>query len=65
MVHIGGTRTDRDTDLTPRPADREKLLQHAYHTMPALKVKVLVVVAVAVVVAALVVALVVVVVGKR
>lgn len=37
MVHIGGTRTDNDTDLTPRPADRERILQHAYRTMPALK----------------------------
>jgi len=38
MVHIGGTRTDNDTDLKPRPADRERILQHAYRTMPALKV---------------------------
>jgi len=38
MVHIGGTRKDHDTDLTPRPADAEKILQHAYRTMPALKV---------------------------
>jgi len=38
MVHIGGTRTDHDTDLKPRPADAEKILQQAYRTMPALKV---------------------------
>ena len=38
MVHIGGTRTDNDTDLKPRIADREAILRHAYHTMPALKV---------------------------
>ena len=38
MVHIGGTRTDNDTDMKPRPADRERILQHAYHAMPALKV---------------------------
>jgi len=39
MVHIGGTRKDHDTDLTPRPADAEKILQHAYRTMPALRVR--------------------------
>ena len=38
MVHIGGTRLDYDTDLKPRPADTERILQQAYRVMPALKV---------------------------
>lgn len=39
MVHIGGTRSDNDTDLRPRPADAEKILYQAYRVMPSLRVR--------------------------
>jgi glycine/D-amino acid oxidase-like deaminating enzyme len=37
FVHIGGTRTDNDVDLQPRPEDTQRIMADACRVVPSLK----------------------------